>query len=1596
LLLITTSIFSYAQIYNNEWIDYSKTYYKFSVGATGLYRISQPALSAIGLGSTAAQNFQLWRNGVEVPLYTSVSSGTLSPTDYLEFYGLMNDGTTDTKLYKYDSLQMCTQWSLYTDTAAYFLTVNNTSATKRMAGTVNNVAGNTLAAEPYFIDTLSKFYRDNLNQGFGEDLGDIVCSSSYETAEGWSSYYISSGNYTAANNSNLKVCTSGPAATVDAVIAGNAGNTRSVSISLNGTTIITDNISNYNIDRLHIGSIPLSSFSGDVANFQFTNIYNSSNPTDQIVIADYKLTYPRQFDFGGQSQFTFQLPASDTGNYLTISNFNYGNGTPVLYDLTNNLRLTGIVSSGIVQFALPASVTARNLVLLSTDPGSINTVSSFTQRNFINYSASSNQGNYLIISDSLLYNDGNGNNYVANYQQYRSSVAGGSYNVKVYDIQQLIDQFAFGVKHHPSAVRNFSAYALANFSVQPQFIFLIGKGLDYEEFRNHEADPNVNGLALIPTFGWPGSDNILTATRTGEYATIATGRLSAVSGTEIAQYLNKVKEFELAQKTDSQSIDSKAWMKNMALLTGGLSDPSLSALITSYMQGYQSTASDTLFGASVYQFNQNSGLSTAAGTNKTIEDLFSNGLSLLTYFGHSSPNSIEFNLDNPENYNNPGKYPAIIINGCQAGDLYEFDTLRAINGGTLSDKFTFANERGSIAFIASSNFGLPTELDYINSEFYRNLCNSMYGQPLGSIMKTTMTNVYNTYFSDYIAQSHVEQVNLHGDPAIRLNPQSAPDYTINDSLVSFNPTVISVADNKVVITARMLNIGEAINDSLPVLIQHKFPDNTIETLFNGKIKPLEYEDSIVLTLNINPLKDTGINQLIVTLDPNNIILELSETNNTVTVNFTITTNQIRPIWPYPYAIVSDPNVSLYGSTANPTIGVNQYVMEMDTTALFNSPLLTTKNVSDSGGVIKFTPGITYSDSTVYYWRLAVGPINANTNWLSSSFVFITGGDTGFNQSHYYQYTNNTFNNMNIDSASRSFEFTNITRDLLLRTGVYPYYGWDQINMNIGDNLIDYYGCKYGSLQFYVYDSLTLAPWKNYNNDAGTSGRFGSYPICEPYPGGYRYFFEFPYNDTAYRRKAMQFFDSIPKGDYVSVTNLGWTSNTTFINQWMADTARLGSGISLWNKFHNLGLNDIDSFTSNLPFMFFFKAGEPATYPIYQSVGPTVQSQIATTFYIPGKQVFGTVQSPMLGTVKAWKHFKWNELASDSLQATFKVFDIVGLDSIGNVDTLASIYNSKDTDISFINAASYPNLGLVMYNQDSLHAQATQLKNWMLTASIAPEGAVSPNILLSTKDTLSVNDTLHFRVAFENVSNVSFDSIKVRLTITDANGNTHIYNNLAGGIKIRPLAPSGDTAIIYYDIPMQSYPGQNQLILEVNPDNDQPEQFHFNNLLYQALYVLYPVCPGGNTSFSAGSNISGNRYQWQVNTGSGYTNITNGIVYSGETSSTLLLNNPPTSMYGYNYRCAIINNQDTTYSNVSALKFAVSWTGNIDSTWENTGNWSCAVLPDGNTDVVIPPGLSNYPVINSNAACRSIQCNPNTTITVTTGSSLDIKGPPSGN
>lgn len=333
--------------YDNEWIDHARTYHRFRVGGAGLYRIPQATLAAAGLGAIPAEHFQLWRMGRQVPMFLSRSSGVLGGGDYIEFYGEPNDGGLDTRLYA-GQLQPSDRVSLFTDTAAYFLTTDPSGSSLRMTPGTNDITGNTLAPEPYFLYTREHVFRNRLHPGFGVNLGLTVYSSSFETGEGWASLDILPGSPLVHDLGNLYPAAGGPDPTYRVSVFGNAAHARTLRLQVNGVEAGSHAFSGRE-GRVFMGSVPRAALgrSQDV----LTILNGSLVSADQMMVHTVSITYPRRFDFGGADRFAFSLPGSASGHYLEIEGFRGGDVAPALYDLTERRVYAGDVQvAGKVRF----------------------------------------------------------------------------------------------------------------------------------------------------------------------------------------------------------------------------------------------------------------------------------------------------------------------------------------------------------------------------------------------------------------------------------------------------------------------------------------------------------------------------------------------------------------------------------------------------------------------------------------------------------------------------------------------------------------------------------------------------------------------------------------------------------------------------------------------------------------------------------------------------------------------------------------------------------------------------------------------------------------------------------------------------------------------------------------------------------------------------------------------------------------------------------------------------------------------------------------------------------------------------------------------
>jgi hypothetical protein len=398
------------------------------------------------------------------------------------------------------------------------------------------------------------------------------------------------------------------------------------------------------------------------------------------------------------------------------------------------------------------------------------------------------------------------------------------------------------------------------------------------------------------------------------------------------------------------------------------------------------------------------------------------------------------------------------------------------------------------------------------------------------------------------------------------------------------------------------------------------------------------------------------------------------------------------------------------------------------------------------------------------------------------------------------------------------------RKISIKTGLFPTYINDKLQISLDDDFIGIYGCRYGSLQIRVFDKLTLAPWAN-SRQPGGLGRFGSWPPCIHND----FTFEFPYTDPAYRRRAVEFLESLPEGTYVSISNLGADFINSFINDWMTDTTTLGSGRSLYHTLKKLGFSEIDKYTRNLPFIFMARIGGAGFTP-YQNMGANFDDYLQAVFDMPAAEVAGSMESPWFGPASKWNRFTWS--GRDLNPFTDIVYmEVYGRNHFGVESLLATVNPSRDTSLSFVNARDYPFLKLKMFNSDTLRGTPNQLSYWRLNADLPPEGAIAPNLYFKSRDSVDIGEPYQFEVAFRNVSQTKFDSIAVQLNVTDA---SNVMNNQKVA-KLKPLSP-GDTLVFRYSMDSRKLVGRNTMFLNFNPNYEQPEQQLFNNFMFRGFKV----------------------------------------------------------------------------------------------------------------------------------------------------------------
>jgi len=1423
----------------NSWIDYTQSYFKFPIINDGVYRITYLQLINAGVNITNIdpRSIQIFVKGTEQPIYIEgESDGTFDGNDFIELYCEHNDGWYDHKLYSDSAHVFNPHYSMFTDTAFYFLTWNNSSSNKRMVSEVD-LNFNAYPLSPYFWNEEKRIGNKSFN--VGQTTIDGLAVPEYSDGEGW---YESQVSQVLAQDTSTKTLQTpykkagAPDGWVKTEIAGTGSYTHFVEIYYNDSLFYKDDF--FNRTTVSIEFPLKSDWVDDVSKILYKSVTSESHVKDRFAIAYSHIRYAREYNLGGENSFMMNIPSGgQTKDLLVMSNYNNLNSTVRLYDLTGGTRITVQPLGGEYYALVPNKGKERKCYI--TSEGSIRSIDKLLpvsggSTQFINYQELITQKggiDYLLVSASVLMD------VAEDYGDYRISKG---LKTTVVDIDQLYDQFSFGIRKHPLSIRNFVRTMISDWGYTPEYLFLCGKSIamdDKEARRGNSYKDN-----LVPTWSVLGADAGHTQGLTAGSIldpSLSTGRIAATTAEDLQDYLDKVKEYESAPTED--------WMKKVLHFGGGTSAVEQGDF-KSYLDTFETQISGEYFGGDVHTFLKNSSDPLQLNVTDSVTKLINGGVSLMTFFGHAYGNNFDQSIDEPENYENNGKYPFILANSCLIGNIHK----STLSSG--SERFVLSKSKGAIGFLASSSLGVPSYLFQYSRLFYEKMGNEYYGWPVGKVVQQVVKEMQDS--SDILNRDVCLYMTLHCDPAVILNSHSKPDYSVygkqglTQPNVFFTPAIVTSETDSFTINIIITNLGRADGDSMAINITRNFPSQTVgDTTYTFQLSNVFYADTVRLKIPVDKLNGVGLNNFSIFVDALSQVDELDEINNLVDIDLFVKSSDLVPVYPYEYAIVRTSATTLKASTGTPYVSKNNYYFQIDTTDQFNSPSFYEEVILSEGGVLtldpisslglnsfygNFSATTTISNPQVFFWRVSVDSIGqGGFSWKESSFQHVTG-KSGWGQSHFEQLKNDEFLFLKYEEPTRSLSFVEQTKSINCVTHQRAKKDISLgIKYDINGTIQCFHSMHWKKMFFVaVIDKQTLEPW--HPKEHGDYGHinYADHKISSTKSAKNFYF---NMESSVGVDSLISFINDVPDSNYV----LFYNYRSHNCQQWLSPTQPVSIGFEEMLNGVGADVDSLKNYPNHWPYILFFQKGKASSAKErFSAIG---NEYISLQAEMKNNWVNGFINSTVVGPTNNWESFHWQlenkEIGNTGDTALINIFgiDVNGketliIDSLSTTGDLMGLNDSLDANL-------YPYLRLQTFFADDNLRTPDALVRWQVLYEEAPEAAINPLKVsgFTLIDTVEQGEDLLFITAIENISSVDMDSLQVGFRIID-----NKYNNFPFSYTLKqPLLAGG---IIYDTLKVNTTTliDLNNLWYEINPFVGkkpwQLEQYHFNNLFLYQFFV----------------------------------------------------------------------------------------------------------------------------------------------------------------
>lgn len=1397
LLALFIVFYSYSvsaqEPFGNEWIDVNQNYYAIPIAEDGIYQVSGQFLidNGVDITSFSSSEIQLWYRGKELSiLVEDGGDNTFDPVDRFLFYGKKNDGEIDSSLYLDPSLQAHKYYNLFSDTSKYFLTWTSGVLGKRMTvfPAPLNITSDIQTHKAEYLDVVIEDY------SFGREPVSYIYNSQYDLGEGWFSGVVTKGKSKTVSFSGIS-----PTST-----------TFDLEIQLVGRNNLEHDIEvTVGSQKFNVSGFSAAEFKTSKQTFPSSLISNGSiqvsvsplgvgGNADAISIAYVKLTVEENLDNSSKPLKYWDI----NGTQNQVATFSKSTSVQYLFDISEAEDLAQHLLKKVkdsTSFQIEAN-SNRNYV--SVSESGLLSPDYVTESEFEN---DDTEAEYIIITHPVFWNG------AQDYADYRSSVEGGGYSTKVISVNRLYDQYCYGA-FSPKAIRNYFRY-LDNLGHKPQNLFLIGNGSavnlkqsgrPYYRFINFDGtDYNGNvrygNVNYLPTLGNPGSDILYTSGLFGSEREqgIPTGRIGVREEEQIQIYLNKVKQHD-------QLSYEHAWRKKALHLSGG--EANEAPYFLSRMNQLGTKFKSPVVGGNVETLSKKSDQEVEFfNVSKYVNE----GISFLSFIGHSSPSVIEIDIgevdDDSWGYNNPGKYPVLYLNGCQTGDIYN-------NNSRLENWLFSTEERGAIAALGHSSYGYSTEL-FNNADVFYNLAfndTTWYKESLGKIHQQMVKDFDEGPANNNIREeSFWPQFSYYGDPAVHLfSPLNAEFNPLANSGVinSLNGDLVTSELDSINVVFTLANYGKAVPDSIEICIKRIYNGGTSEQVLDPfKIPSPQFEEEVFISIENPADLQGGLNEFQISVNCNQNIEEYNYDNNQLIFSYIFNSDAHFNLLPYDYSIEEDKEVHFAYHSYNLS-NEFEYEFQLDTSRYFSEPQISR---IDNGKVINFSLNLPIDkDSTIYYWRTRIiNNSEVDTAWRQSSFIYISG-KSGWGQFNATQLAGNSINGVTYSKKDNTISFNEVENIIKVKAAgkqVPDYSDQTEILVN-GQGIVIRGGinsCTRDGVYVLAFDKTSGLPYHtsgDYNGNCGVRPRIA---------------LDFNNLGNAGQRNSLKnYLNSIPEDGYVLISSAG---SSTLQN--------VANDQALLDMFHEFGATLIDNIENDKGYIFLGQRGGSA---LFEVIAQTEDEVLTEELIIPGKQYKSEITTINVGPANSWDSLIVDHSASTD-RNYFTLFNFY-------TDQKKPSYNYANRSENFSYDLKNFNLDsaytFLLYSQiiDSVNFTYPEKHHWAVFYEPVAEG-----VLLSTniaEEELGFHQNFSAEFEFLNVGKKPFkDSLTVIIQLVNEDDG----NNYSDTIKIKaPVVNEKETFVI--SIPVIDYIGENSISVTVNPKIEK--ELNYTNNYWTENFTVY--------------------------------------------------------------------------------------------------------------------------------------------------------------